>query len=455
MKKALTLLILTGLFLQTPVFAIQDVKIKVSKTKKQQEKVFTLSPYWESYNDELLNGYVEEALANNLDIKIAKARIKQSEAILGTIKSERLPQLSINPSVYPYKTVSKWTGTYASHNYLHLPLLFNWELDIFGKLSDKVKSSKLQVKISEEDLNIARLAISSEVVCSYFNIILSDALIKNCEEMISNLNETIALKRQLYTGGIIPYDNLYTTEYELVVQQNELNALIKQREVLLHQFAVLRGVSPEADTNIERKTVANTGFPFSINSEIKSDLIYNRPDVIQAELGIKKAAMDVRVAKKMFLPSVNLNEMIGFEAIKAGRIFDWNSTVYQLGAGLLLDLYTGGYKMSYLKYNKAIATERLHAYNNVLLNALCEIENALSCLKADYNSYEQFNKTILKSAHYYQVADIRYTNGTGNKIDKLDARRQFLINQSSMYNAKICTLVDTVDIYKSLGSSIK
>ena len=65
------------------------------------------------------------------------------------------------------------------------------------------------------------------------------------------------------------------------------------------------------------------------------------------------------------------------------------------------------------------------------------------------------NKTILKSAHYYQVADIRYTNGTGNKIDKLDARRQFLINQSSMYNAKICTLVDTVDIYKSLGSSIK
>ena len=97
MKKAITLLILTGLFLQTPVFAIQDVKIKVSKTKKQQQKVFTLSPYWESYNDEFLNGYVEEALENNLDIKIAKARIKQSEAILGTIKSERLPQLSINP----------------------------------------------------------------------------------------------------------------------------------------------------------------------------------------------------------------------------------------------------------------------------------------------------------------------------------------------------------------------
>ena len=60
---------------------------------------------------------------------------------------------------------------------------------------------------------------------------------------------------------------------------------------------------------------------------------------MQAELGIKKAAIDVRVAKKMFLPSVNLNEMIGYEALRASRIFNWESTVYQLGAGALLDLY--------------------------------------------------------------------------------------------------------------------
>ena len=459
MKKIVWLLIILCIITQTQVFAIQEthnhLNIHIKKSKKQPEKVFSLNPFWENYNDELLNGYISDALENNLDIKIAKTRIKESEAILGTVNAERLPQLSINPSIYPYKTISRWTGLYASHNMLYFPLLLDWELDIFGKLSDKVKSSKYEVKIAEQDLNIAKLSLAAEITASYFNIIHTDALINNYKELISNLNETIKLKRQLYDGGLISYDNLYTTEYELVNKQNEYNSLLKKREILLHQFSVLRGISPENNTNIERSIITTLKLPFDINTSIQSDLIYNRPDVMQAELGLKKAAIDVKVAKKMFLPSVNLNEMIGYEALRGSRIFNWESTVYQLGAGALLDLYTGGYKMSYLKYNKEVATEKLHQYNNTLLTSFCEIENALSSLKTDSDSYDEFYKAMQKSNHYYQVANTRYINGTGNRIDELDARRQVLINENSMYTAKICTLIDTVDIYKSLGGSIK
>lgn len=470
MKRLFAIILLSGLILYAPAFATQNrapkweagVGInhsaeKQSKTKKQKEpeRKFVLHPYWESYNDELLNGYVEEAFENNFDIKIAKARVQESEAILGTVNAERLPQLSINPSIYPFKTISRWTGNFGSGNHLYFPLLLNWELDIFGKISDKVKASKYSVKMSREDLNISKLSVSSEVTASYFNIILMDALIKNYEELLSNIDETIKLKSRLYEGGIIPYDNLYTTEYEMVTYKNELNAYLKQREVLLHQFAVLRGLSPEGGGDIARADIKNLNLPFDVNENIKSDMIFNRPDVIQAEFAIKKASLDVRNARKMFLPSINLNEMVGFENIRAGRIFNWDSTVYQLGAGLLFDLYTGGYKMSFLKYNKALAIEKLHQYNNVLLNAFCETENALSSFRTDYDSYKEFEEAINKSNHYYKVANIRYSNGTGNKIDELAARRKVLINENSMYSAKISSLVDTVDIYKSLGSAVK
>lgn len=458
MKRIITLLIAGCIFFsQGVVFAVKNdtYDVQIKKSKNAPDKTFTLQPYWESYNDELLNGYIQDALENNFDIKIATNRVRESEALLGTINAQRLPQLSFNPSIYPFKTISRWTGKYGSGYLLNFPLLLNWEVDIFGKINDKVKSSRYNVKISKEDLNIAKLSVSSEVAASYFNIILADALIKNYEELVSNINETIRLKQQLYDGGIIAYDNLYTTEYEQVVYQNELNALLKKREILLHQFAVLRGVSPEGGNDIERANIKNLNFPFDINKEISSDLIFNRPDVIQAEFGIKKAAFDVKVAKKMFLPSINLNEMIGFESIKAGRIFNWDSTVYQLGAGLLMDLYTGGAKTSYLKYHKELAIEKLHEYNNVLLNAFCEIENALSSLRTDYNSYQGFSGAIEKSNHFYNVANIRYTNGTGNKIDELDAKRKLLLNENSMYNAKVSTLIDTVDIYKSLGSEIE
>lgn len=448
MKKIITIIILGALSLSSFCFAGENAPMAVKAEKENT------ASYWENYGDELLNGYIQEALENNLSIKIAGARIKESEAILGTINAQRLPQLSINPSVYPYRTISRWSGNFGSGNLLYFPLLLNWELDIFGKISDRVQASKMGVKISTEDLNIAKLAVSSEIAASYFNIVLDDKLIKNYDEIASNLDETIRLKRQLYEGGIIPYDNLYVSEYELVTQKNQLNSLLRQREILLHRLAVLRGVSPDGGSNIQRTSVEKLEFPFGVNAEISSDLIFNRPDVVQAEYVIKKAAFDVKAAKKAFLPSINLNEMVGFESLKAGRLFNWNSTVYQLGAGLLLDLYTGGYKMSYLKYNKELAVEKLHQYNNVLLNAVCETENSISSYKADYNSYSEFKDMIEKSGHYYKVTNIRYTNGTGNRIDELAARRQFLVNENSMYLAKISALVDTINIYKALGGSI-
>src|SRR5574344_1945673 len=105
-KKIAMMLLVCILSIQTSANAITDtttnnkIQIKISKQKATPERNFTLSPYWESYNDSLLNSYIDEALENNLSIKIAKSRIKQSQAILGTVTAERLPQLSINPSIY-------------------------------------------------------------------------------------------------------------------------------------------------------------------------------------------------------------------------------------------------------------------------------------------------------------------------------------------------------------------
>ena len=103
MKKVFTLLIASCLmFSSSAVFAISKdntYDVQINKTKKTLDKTFTLNPYWESYNDELLNAYVQEALENNYNIKIATNRVRESEALLGTINAQRLPQLSVNPSI--------------------------------------------------------------------------------------------------------------------------------------------------------------------------------------------------------------------------------------------------------------------------------------------------------------------------------------------------------------------
>ena len=439
--------------LNNVVFAISpSYKSGVSKQQKNNEddKKFELYHFWENYMDEYLSSYVLEALEQNHSLKIANDRLRQSQALLGTINAQRLPHIGVNPSIYPYRSLSG--KNYSSYNDISMPLFFNWEIDIFGKLSDKVQSGRYDVKIAKENVNIQKLSLTSEVCAMYFNIILTDELIQNEEEILKNLEEVLKLKKQLYEGGIIKYDDVYITEYEKINMQNELNTLYKQKDILSHAFSFLRAVAPKK--SIYHRTMDETVLPFLPDAEINSDLIFNRPDVIQAEYAIKKAAFDVKVAQKMFLPSFNLNEIVGFESFRAGRLFNWESVVYQLGAGLLLDLYSGGYKKHFLKYNKELAMETLHKYDYTILDAVREVEDCLSSYKTDYKAYIDFKAMMANSQHYYNVANTRYLSGIGNRIDVLDARRQYLINENATNKAKTASLIDTVSLYKALGSRI-
>ena len=265
-----------------------------NKKNKEDDKKFELYYFWENYVDEYLSSYVFEALEKNPSLKIANDRLRQSQALLGTINAQRLPHIGVNPSVYPYKSLSG--KKYSSYNDISMPLFFNWEIDIFGKLSDKVQSGRYDVKIAKEDVNINKLSLTSEVCAMYFNIILTAELIENEEEILENLEEVLKLKKQLYEGGIIKYDDLYITEYEKINTQNELNSLYKQRDILSHAFSFLRAAAPKE--NIHHKTMEETTLPFLPDAEINSDLVFNRPDVIQAEDAIKKAAFDEKKKKK-------------------------------------------------------------------------------------------------------------------------------------------------------------
>ena len=429
-QHTIILLLLLGIVgTNNVVYAISETTYSdISKQQKNKEddRKFELNLFWEDYSDEYLSTYILEALDKNPTLKIANDRLRQSQALLGTINAQRLPHIGVAPSVYPYRSLSG--KTYSSHNDITMPLFFNWEIDIFGKLSDKVQSGRYDVKIAKEDVNIKKLSLTSEICAMYFNIILTDDLIENEEEILKNLDEVLKLKKQLYEGGIIKYDDLYITEYEKINTQNELNSLYKQRDILSHAFSFLRAAAPQEDIN--HRTMEEMTLPFLPDTEINSDLIFNRPDVIQAEYAIKKAAFDVKVAKKMFLPSFNLNEIVGFESFRASRLFNWESIVYQFGAGLLLD------------------------FDYTILDAVRETEDCLSSYKTDYKAYVDFKDVMENSQHYYNVAHTRYLTGIGNRIDELDARRQYLINENAMNKAKAASLIDTVSLYKALGSRI-
>ena len=117
-------------------------------------------------------------------------------------------------------------------------------------------------------------------------------------------------------------------------------------------------------------------------------------------------------------------------------------------------MYSGGYKKHFLKYNKELALEKLHKYDYTILDAVREVEDCLSSYKTDYKAFVDFKMMMANSEHYYDVAKTRYISGVGNRIDELDARRQYLVNENAANKAKAASLIDTVSLYKALGSRI-
>lgn len=404
------------------------------------------------YNDEFLKEYISKAIDSNYSLKIAKDRIAQYQNLAKEVNSARLPFVSISPQTNTQRNMSTSSGNYTSTGYYNLPVQLNWELDIWGKNSLKYQSSKLDIYAKEQELNMAKLTVINDLSVSYYNLILTDYLIQNTQQRISNLEETIKLKNSLYKNGIISFDDIYLTKNEYSQTVEELNQYKTQQGIFTHQIYVLMGEVPK--DNLTHSEISSLIIPKSITLNNTELLMFTRPDVLIAKSELDKAHIDVKVAQREFLPSVYLNELIGLSTLSFSDLFNWYSRIYQFGGQVVADLYTGGYKKANLNYNKQVLKEKLHNYYSVLLNSIKETQDILTTFENDYKSYLQYQNILADSIEYRKITLSRFNSGISSRIDYLDADRQVYINSKylKIYTSKV--LVDFANLNKSLGRII-
>ena len=176
------------------------------------------------------------------------------------------------------------------------------------------------------------------------------------------------LKGKSVYFSIIPEKNYYLDDDHLLIDYGKLEEIMKEN---LDEFEYI-GSIPEI---------------------INSDLIYERPDIKEIEEKLKSAKIDIRVAKKEFLPSFNITGFLAFDTAGGGNFFSWDSSFAYLVAGLTQDILKGGEKIANLRIKKARFMELLEEYKQKDLNAIKEINNSLNLIKQDKliekNSYSE------------------------------------------------------------------
>ena len=376
--------------------------------------------WFDNFQDPNLTKYILMAIEQNKDVEIARKNILKYRQEKNLSLSKLYPELNVGANYALLKIpASTIPNTDIQPNSFILPFNFNWELDYLLKNYNRVEQAKLDIENSILELESTGLIAATDTASAYFNV---SNLNKQIEEgkKILNSNKKIyeAYKKMLKIGAVNIVDvNLKEEIY--LNSLNNLNNLKKQRGVFLTNLAYLTGNSPYNLDEMEITPIDKINFKGNYPENLVGSVICNRPDIKKLENEIKKAKIDITIAKKDFLPKITIIGLMSFSTIVQN--FGWDGVFAALVAGATQNIFDGGKRIFNFKLSKVEYETKIENYLKADLNALKEVNESLYTLKKDYESLLNGVKNINLAENNFNKANKMYNCGKRSYHVYLDA----------------------------------
>lgn len=443
-----------------PCFAVTEVKKTDKKfeykTKKSRRFDDTYKynyinmDWWKSFDDANLENYIIKAIQYNHDLKAASIAVDEYYQYTKIQFASELPTIGAGFSPAWLKNSGKQSNDWS----FLTPILVNYEADIFLKNHDKTKSSKKDYEASLQDERAAYISVVSAVATTYFNIVKLDEMIKYQEQIVDLRKNIYDLTKLCNEEGTASTADTVRADKAYVYGKSELPELKKNRSKLLHQLAVLTGENPNEAENLERSALAEITFPADLPTELSSEVITSRPDYIKAEKMLEKAGIDIRVAKKEFLPTINLSGLIAFTASDLSRMFNTEQALATIAGGLLLPVFTGGKRLANLRLKKSTYDRMLENYLQINQTAVQEVNDSLVSLRLDKERLAQNVKHEKLEMVDFSFSKDKYNQGVFSKKDLYQMQESLLSVKKLVISNKADCLIDSVGLYKSISAKI-
>ncbi|MCM1265023.1 MAG: TolC family protein [Candidatus Gastranaerophilales bacterium] len=436
---------------------IMFVSVVPAFAAKQQNadnriKYLNLS-WWDKYNDEILSGYLQDVYKNNQDLKIAGLKTKQAQETIKMMFANQLPHIGFdgeyseifNSSDMRFGTLKM--KSYSQPNYV-LPLTMTYELDIWGKNYLATKSVKRQKDIISESERAAYITMTTSFASDYYNLIKTDELIMVQTKIVELQKQIVAMIEKKYNDGMCALPEVLIEKQYLYSVENELDNLAHVREVLINQLKVYLG--DRTISKIEHQQYDSIKV-FDVPEYLGSEIIQNRPDMVQSEYYIKKTGLDIKVARRELLPKINIFGEIGFNSFYLNRVFAPNTFRSLAGVAPTLDIFSGGAKMAKVRYMKYEYQKAVELYNKTVLTSIQEVNDSLSDAKI---SKRRFDRDVEKNnieKLKYNLASEKNSIGALSDFDKLKAEQNLLLVNKDEIISKINYIISTISVYKSVG----
>jgi len=404
--------------------------------------------WWLAFQDEELNRLMEELFKQNLQLTQLIARLDQVESLVRINRSAQLPFLSSDGSL----SRSQQPGLNDDFigNTEQLSLVAGFELDLWGKLRARTKAAQLDYAAGQEDLQTLYLGLSARLADLYFLAVEQRAQMALNDQLVASFDDTAQRVERRYRLGLAPAIDMYQSRQT----QTAARAVRYLYEARLaeaeHAISVLLGRYPEQNKNGSLAELPAA--PDLPGVGIPADLLNNRPDLRAALTRV--GAADERVAASIAdrFPSISLSGSYGTlrQDVTAGLL---TGEFWSLLGNLTMPIVDGGRRRAEVDRQEAALREAVALYQQTVLSAFKDVEDALANNYATAQRLEQLAATADATGATLRLSTDRYLAGLDDYLPVLTAQRTDFETRSNLLAAQRQLLVDRISLARALGGS--
>jgi outer membrane protein, multidrug efflux system len=441
-----------------PVRPAQDLPAQWDGAPSQGRAI-AAPRWWTVLEDPTLNGLVEEAVANNIDIAAAVARMDEARALVAQSEAARKPVVDASAQADRTKTSERTdapmpTGTPQHRNNIRATINASYEIDLWDRLRNANAAARSQLLAAEAARNTVRIAVAAQAARSYFALRALDAQINIGRRGIASREQSLDLQRRRVEAGVLAALDLRQIEAELAAVRSQLAPLEGARAREEAALAVLLGRSPREIMGGVAWVAADAPLapPFPVvPAGLPSDLLLRRPDVVQAERQLEAANARVAIARVAHFPSIALTGYLGLESAALGRLFSGPAAIWQAAGMLAQPLYAGGRLQAGVDAATARERQALAEYQRVIQSAFRDVRNALATQAQARSTYEAEQARVTALQDSVRLARLRYEGGLSSQLELLDAERGLLAAQINRVEALRAQYGAIADLMQALG----
>lgn len=395
------------------------------------------------FSDKNLQALIDKGLERNTDLRVAHTRVKAAEAVLMNARLSYLPSVVLAPD----GSISGTEGAKAIKTY-NLAASASWEIDLFGKVTNAKREALAALEGSRAYRQAVETQLIATIANSYYMLLMLDRQLIISEQTLITWKETEHSIEALKRAG---------KSNDAAVLQAKANRLALEASVVSIQKSIretengLSALLADTSYDIMRGALQKQQFPDTLSAGLPIQLLANRPDVRQAEWNLAQAYYATNAARSAFYPSFTLSGSTGWTNNVGGVVVNPGSWLFSAVGSLMQPLFNKGTNIANLRQAKARQEEALLLFQQSLLDAGKEVNNALTRWQSARIRMDYVNQQIMTLQEAVRKTELLMQHTSTNYLEVLIARQRLLEAELTQVQDKFEEIQGVIDLYHAVG----